>query len=180
MGWTVHLASKRKVRNLYDFPQKQKDRDQLEVLGVGGDNIKIYCERLESSISGSAVPQVTPYKSQWVEPWCGTEEPIHARCVCAETVDTQTALEIYCMPWPSLFNLLWTGHAKMKQTNKNGRFWVHRIGSSSVLLWERQSTLGVHKRRRMSRVGELVLVSQGLCIMQLRLAKVLQNRRQKS
>lgn len=55
MGWTVHLVSKRKVRNLYDFPEEQKDSDHLEVLGVGGDNIKIYSERLESSLSGTVL-----------------------------------------------------------------------------------------------------------------------------
>jgi hypothetical protein len=37
----VHLVSMRKVRNLYDFSKKLKDRDHLEVLGVDGDNIKI-------------------------------------------------------------------------------------------------------------------------------------------
>lgn len=40
----MHFVSMRKVRNLHDFSEKLKGRNHLEFLGVGGDNIKVYCE----------------------------------------------------------------------------------------------------------------------------------------
>jgi hypothetical protein len=48
-----------------------------------------------------------------------------------------------------------------------GLDWVHRIGSSSELLWARQWTFRFHKRRWISWLAAWLLPSKGLCSMDL-------------